>query len=247
MRYLHLILLLILISAASCSSNTPDQEQAAENNTEEEVVDTDTVSDYGNDEDVDSDYLDNSGDTGLSERPPKVKRIGVDAVSNDLRDGFLAVVETDESENEDVNFIYQWKHNGADIIGATEQKLDWNDQFKKGDVITLEILPYDDLTKGLWRSEGNFTIPNSPPTISTTPPATINGNTLNYKVDASDLDGDKLTYSLRDAPEGMTIDPDPGEINWEYGPESAGEYRVGIEVDDGDGGQVFQDMSLTVN
>ena len=245
MKYVSLFLI-IFITLAACSNDVLKEEQSEVTGQEEYAGDEDTAADYDSEAASQNDYYDNSGDSGLSERPPKIKKISVEAVSNNLQDGLLAVVTTHDTENEDVNFIYQWKHNGVDIIGATEQKLSWNEEFRKGDTITLEIIPYDDLTEGIWKSEGSFTIPNSPPTIVSTPPATIDGTSLNYKIDADDLDGDELTYSLRDAPEGMTIDPDTGEINWEYSPGDAGEYNIGIEINDGDGGQIFQNMSVTV-
>jgi len=248
MNYLNLFLIVFFITLFSCSNNVLEEQGTEDENTrEEEVIKTDTE---GEDKTEDSDqynYNENSGDSGLSERPPKIKQIRVEAISNNFKDGLMAVVTTHDTENEDVNFIYQWKHNGTDIIGATEQKLEWNEEFKKGDTLTLEILPYDDLTEGIWKSEGNFTIPNSPPVIASTPAAAINGTTFSYKVDATDLDGDTLTYSLSDAPDGMAINPETGEVNWEYGIDDAGEYNIGIEVSDGDGGQTFQELSVTVN
>ncbi len=247
MKYINLFLVILFITLTACSNDVlQDEPPEEETGIEEASVDEDTAADYGSEDTAQNEYYENSGSNDLSERPPKIKKISVEAVSNNLQDGLLAVVTTHDTENEDVNFIYQWKHNGVDIIGATEQKLDWNEEFKKGDVITLEIIPYDDLTEGIWKSEGNFTIPNSPPTIVSTPPATVNGTSLNYRIDADDIDGDTLTYSLRDAPEGMSIDPDTGEINWEYSEGDAGEYNIGIEVNDGDGGQIFQNMSVTV-
>ncbi len=45
----------------------------------------------------------------------------------------------------------------------------------------------------------------------------------------------------------MEINPETGEINWEYGIDDAGEYKIGIVVSDGDGGQAFQELSVKVN
>ncbi len=248
MNYINLFLIVLFITFTACSNDITIEDNSEEVNTAEETArETDGDRDTETVESDETDYNYNSGDSGLSERPPKVKQIKVEAVSSSLKDGFKAVVTTHDEENEDVNFIYQWKHNGADIIGATEQKLEWNEGFSKGDVITLEIIPYDNLTEGIWKSEGSFTIPNSPPVIESTPAATINGSSFNYTVDASDLDGDILTYTLSNAPEGMTINSETGEVNWEYGIDDAGEYKIGIEVSDGDGGQIFQELTVTVN
>jgi len=246
MRLLNLFLVILIFIFTACNNNDINENISEEENTQEETV-KETASNIKSKSSEEYDYNGNSGDSDVSERPPKIKQIKVEAVSNNFNDGFMAVVTTHNAENEDVNFIYQWKHNEVDIIGATEQKLAWNEEFRKGDLITLEIIPYDDMTEGIWKSEGNFTIPNSPPVIEASPHGTINGNSFNYKVNATDFDNDILTYTIQDAPEGMTINPETGEINWEYGIDDTGEYKIGIVVSDGDGGQAFQELTVTVN
>ncbi|TDX48919.1 putative Ig domain-containing protein [Orenia marismortui] len=56
-----------------------------------------------------------------------------------------------------------------------------------------------------------------------------------YDVEASDIDGDNLTYSLVQAPTGMKIDPDSGEINWTATEEDVGEHNVTVKVEDEEG------------
>ncbi|MBF2067245.1 MAG: putative Ig domain-containing protein [Calothrix sp. C42_A2020_038] len=57
--------------------------------------------------------------------------------------------------------------------------------------------------------------PNRPPVFTTTPKvdAVINAE-YKYDADATDPDGDNLTYNLALAPEGMTVNPTTGEITW---------------------------------
>lgn len=248
MNYLNFILIFLFLTFSACSNNDLSNESIDEENNLDKSTET-TREDIKNEteENGQFDYNDKSRSQDLSERPPRINSIKVEALSNNLKEGFIAVVKIDDSESNDVNFIYQWKHNGIDIIGATEQKLEWNEEFKKGDTVTLEIIPYDDLSEGIWKSEGSFTIPNSPPVIGSAPSGSINGSSFKYQVEATDLDNDILTYSLRNAPEGMKINPDTGEITWEYGIDDTGEYKIGIDVSDNDGGQSFQEMSITVN
>ena len=42
----------------------------------------------------------------------------------------------------------------------------------------------------------------------------FDGSVYTYQVKATDPDEDKLTYSLKSAPAGMTIDPKTGAIQW---------------------------------
>ena len=248
MSNLTFFIVVLIFILTACNNNNINENNTEDLNTQQDVAtETDRNSNIETNNSEEYDYESSSGNSDLSERPPKIKQVKVEAVSNNLEDGFIAVVTIHDEENEDVNFIYQWKHNGIDIIGATEQKLAWNEEFRKGDLITLEIIPYDDMTEGIWKMDGNFTIPNSPPAIDTTPPGTITGNNFSYKVEATDLDGDILSYTIQDAPDGMIINPETGEINWEYGIEDEGEYKIGIVVSDGDGGQAFQELTVTVN
>lgn len=248
MKFLDLIIIASILLTAACSNNSQQLKNAVDVDEEEElsVVAPDTERKIAETDEYEDNYYD-SENTDLSDRPPKIKSIRVESISNNFKEGFKAVILTDEPEEKDIDFIYQWKLNGTDIIGATEQTLEWQEGFKKGDVITLEVIPYDDLTEGIWKSEGNFTIPNSPPLIESIPSGTVSSGSFNYKVEATDLDEDTLTYSLENAPEGMAIDQDTGEITWKYGIANKGDYKINIIVSDNDGGQTFQELSVTVN
>jgi len=76
---------------------------------------------------------------------------------------------------------------------------------------------------------------NHPPTITSTPNTTaFVGVAYIYDVDATDPDvGDILTYSLTgNIPEGMTVDPATGEINWTPTDNQIGDNNVTVEVFD---------------
>ena len=64
-----------------------------------------------------------------------------------------------------------------------------------------------------------------------------------YQVAAEDLDGDPLEFKLKQAPDGMTIEPDTGLITWSV-PEELESVRVRVTVADNDGGEAFQEFTL---
>lgn len=76
---------------------------------------------------------------------------------------------------------------------------------------------------------------NQAPIITSDPVKTATvGKAYTYDVDATDPDGDTLTYSLTVRPEDMTIDPDTGIIEWDPQIlEQLGLYQVIVEVSDG--------------
>ena len=86
-----------------------------------------------------------------------------------------------------------------------------------------------------------------PPLINSTPPTQgAAGQTYTYAVQATDVDGDPLTYSLSTAPAGMTIDPDSGLIHWAPTIPQIGTQNVAVLVDDGQGGTATQSWNVVV-
>ncbi len=91
-------------------------------------------------------------------------------------------------------------------------------------------------------------VPNNPPTIDSTPSfSATEGSPYSYDVNASDPDGDTLTYSLTTAPTGMTIDSASGVISWTPTTAQVGTQSVAVQVDDGNGAYVTQSFSVAVS
>ena len=73
---------------------------------------------------------------------------------------------------------------------------------------------------------------NSSPIIESDPVTTAKEGTIyTYDVEATDPNGDTLTYSLTTGPTGMTINSNTGVISWT--PAAAGSFEVTVEVSDG--------------
>ncbi|MCF7962081.1 MAG: putative Ig domain-containing protein [Pirellula sp.] len=88
---------------------------------------------------------------------------------------------------------------------------------------------------------------NSGPTIVTSPQnsATL-GQMYQYDPQATDADGDSLTWNLRSAPAGMSIDPNRGTIRWTPTSDQLGQQTVELDVLDGQGGTGTQHFTLMV-
>jgi hypothetical protein len=85
----------------------------------------------------------------------------------------------------------------------------------------------------------NFTVRvgaiNRAPAFSGLPPvlSVPAGRAWNFIAQATDADGDRLTYFLVEKPSGMTIDPETGAISWSPKPSLSGKYRVSVAATDG--------------
>lgn len=85
-----------------------------------------------------------------------------------------------------------------------------------------------------------------------TQPAFVSSPNLNaqagigyvYDADATDADGNTLTYLLVSAPAGMTIDGASGIVSWT--PKDLGSFPVVVGTDDGQSGRATQSFSIVV-
>ncbi len=101
------------------------------------------------------------------------------------------------------------------------------------------------------RSTGLTILPstaNTPPVIHsvaiTSAQETVS---YSYAVQATDSDGDTLSYNLTTAPASMVIDSSTGQITWVPAVGSVGNHDVTVSVNDGQGGVVTQSFQVVVS
>ncbi len=88
---------------------------------------------------------------------------------------------------------------------------------------------------------------NSAPQFSTSPAkAALVEKSYRYQATAVDNDGDAISYSLTDAPTGMSIHPDLGWIEWTPAQDQLGVHTVTVQAIDRMGGTTIQSYSLRV-
>ena len=122
----------------------------------------------------------------------------------------------------------------ADIAGAYVVQLIVNDGSLNSDPDTVVINAYE------------LAPANRNPEITSTPPTTADiGELYTYDVEATDPDGDTLTFSLTKAPNGMEINASTGLISWT--PTEGGNYEVEVQVSDGKGGTDTQPFTILVS
>lgn len=80
--------------------------------------------------------------------------------------------------------------------------------------------------------EWNASQANHPPVVTSTPPTTaIVGQSYSYAIAATDPEGDTITYTLTQAPNGMTLTG--SAIAWVPGSADVGSHMVKVSVSDG--------------
>ncbi|MCP4829347.1 MAG: tandem-95 repeat protein, partial [Proteobacteria bacterium] len=91
------------------------------------------------------------------------------------------------------------------------------------------------------------TLANDAPDIHSVPTGTAYlGARYDYRLQATDADGDPLVYSAVTAPTGLSIDAYTGVVDWVPGDAQLGDHSVVFKAYDGRGGSTTQSYTLTV-
>ncbi|MFO0707024.1 MAG: putative Ig domain-containing protein [Nitrospira sp.] len=116
-----------------------------------------------------------------------------------VRQGVItAVAETKDIDQDEVQLRYRWFVNDRPISGASSAAFS-ADYVKRGDRLTLEVIPYDGKSEGV-PTRVTRVVENTPPvvqTVSLDPLHARAGESIRAVIDGSDVDGDVVRYSYR--------------------------------------------------
>lgn len=152
------------------------------------------------------------------------------------------VPDVSDADGDPIALSYSWKINDNQLPEEHSATLPGN-LFAKGDKISFTVKAVDDTEEGQTYS-GSFLIPNAPPQFDEDIQSQFSGNNLDFTVKATDPDGDPLTFSLINAPEGMSIDPATGRIHWTKEKSQQSSYKIQVIVADNDGGQGTMELEI---
>ena len=133
---------------------------------------------------------------------------------------------------------YQWRRNGTDIVGQTGSTLNLATAGNgdRGDAITVRVTVNDGSLTSNPVTSSAVTVANSAPVFSTNfqDRSDAIGTSPGLDADATDADGDALTYSATGLPAGMSIAPASGVISGTL-TAAAGPSNVTVTVSDASG------------
>ena len=188
----------------------------------------------------------------LSNNPPQIVRAKILPDPPYTETDLEVEVEANDPESDFITYTYQWlktregeiADTGVELEGETNPTLS-HELFTGGDALAVMITPSDGASEGVPYRTKYAIIVNAPPRIISEPPEIIpTEGVYTYQVKAEDPDGDPLTFSLSQAPEGMTIDAETGLISWPISPDAVGTHKVFIDADDGNYGTCSQHYEL---
>lgn len=151
-----------------------------------------------------------------------------------------------DKEGDSVNFTYQWWKNDEELPETSDKLAITKKDFKRGDKITVKLVPDDGERKGTPMEMVVF-IANSPPVILPSAETfKFDGSVYSYQARATDPDGDPLVYSLKASPPGMAINKDNGQLQWVVPPDYKGKANITVAITDGQGGEILQSFTVEI-
>ena len=177
------------------------------------------------------------------DRGPVIERIELGPEAPTVTTDLVVEIATHDPDDDYVEIVHRWLVNGRPLAGERHRSLSRR-RFRKGDVVQVEVEASDGTLTTLGRS-AQVRIRNAPPAILNRPRdlTRVEG----FRIRAEDPDDDPLSYRLRDAPPGLSVDPVRGILHWSGSEtEIAGTYRVGIQVQDPEGAYARWTFGLSV-
>jgi hypothetical protein len=148
-----------------------------------------------------------------------------------------------DPDGDQVALSYKWLRNGKEVPGATTDILDTT-AFRKKDVLLVAVTASDGNASREPMAGVPMTIVNASPRITSTPSTAVNDGQYVYQVTATDPDEDAISYELKNAPPGMTIDTMTGKLIWTLTQASTGRHRVVIIAKDKENALIEQSFEL---
>lgn len=180
----------------------------------------------------------------IGNAPPRV--VDISATPDQVFAGHSLTVfpVAEDADGDQVDFRYQWLINGEQDTFLNEATLP-GEAFTRGDTIQVLITPTDGLDDGEVYQSYAMTIPNAPPSITSSPAQNFEAYEYSYQVEVSDPDDEILTFALNDPPAGMIISA-TGLITWPLSEVEPGDYRLSIIVTDAAGETATQEFTLSL-
>jgi hypothetical protein len=185
--------------------------------------------------------------TTIRNRPPRLKGARLEPSGALPPGGEVNVqAEAEDPDGDAVTLEYAWVVNGA-TTQETGASL-FTAGLQRGDRILARVTASDgDDTGGSWISP-ELVVGNTPPEVVSQPTPPGEDGVFRYAVRAEDPDGDRvLRFRLGAAPEGMSVDPRRGLVEWKPAAEQAGRHRVELVVADAQGGETVHAFELVVD
>lgn len=174
--------------------------------------------------------------------PPVIDKFGFVDPNPSILSTIEVEIDAQDPEGNIVRDSFVWRINGEKLLAEKGQKLRKKD-LHKGDSISVTVVVSDgeiETTQTIATK-----IQNSPPTWARDPRNMKNID--GFTVQATDIDGDPITYRVEGQPVGLSISPQ-GRISYVGSTtEKGGTYTVSVIAEDDDKANITWQFSMEVS
>ncbi|GAB5404689.1 MAG: hypothetical protein Aurels2KO_29200 [Aureliella sp.] len=179
--------------------------------------------------------------------PPRITSIA--PVEAAVGQGYLYSVEAVDSEGDPLTYSLLTAPEGMTIVEDTGE-VSWTPgatQLGEQDVVIQVSDGVGGTTTQAFRIAVAEGLANLPPTITTTAPrfAAV-GSTYSYRVAAIDPENTTVEYTLAAGPDGMTVEPESGNVAWTPTAEQVGQHVVTLLATDSGGASAVESFLIDV-
>ncbi|MCG6533409.1 MAG: hypothetical protein L7F78_01685 [Syntrophales bacterium LBB04] len=179
---------------------------------------------------------------------PSIRTVRLQPPHPTRMDTLKAEVVTKALDPDRITYTYLWKVNDRPVEDAAGDLLNLAN-FKKSDLVTVTVTPYDGERKGL-AVESPFAVVHSiAPSLDLKAPRQTKKarEPLVFQLVSVHPDSDGIIFSLEPPiVPGMSIDAQSGKITWILQPNQKGTIRFGASVEDADKTKVTKTIDITV-
>lgn len=180
-----------------------------------------------------------SNEIRITNTPPRIRRAEMVPALPRVGANITININAHDVDGDTIYYRYKWTLNGKYVSDANYLNL----EFKRDDMIVVEITPYDSDNNGSNIFVKNK-IFNSSPLLTGNKPS-FDGKTYTYHLNVTDIDGDDITYKMLECPDGMSVSTS-GVITWELRPEDAGRHEFTVLINDNNGGELIVPIIATI-
>lgn len=173
--------------------------------------------------------------------PPEIRRVGFVLPEHKTRRPLAIEAEGYDADGDPVRFDIAWTVNGEPA--GTGDRL--NVAVRGGDNIVVTVTPFDGESFGKTATLSREI--RSKVIIERHEQYRVSGNLVTFRIVASGDGGTPLSYSLKEAPPGMRIEPATGWVRWEVPPGLQGKVPFDVRVSDGAGAEASARFTVTIS
>lgn len=179
---------------------------------------------------------------GSGDREPFVRSVRIKPAEPTRLDTLEIDVDAVDPDRKRIELTYEWSVNGVRVYGVNKPALPLEDH-ARGDVVSVVVTASDGTHQVEVKSDP-YTIVNANPQFEGKP--TEMKKIEGTRLEATDPDGDTVTFTLSGAPTGLTLDS-RGVLHYAGSEtEPGGKYTLKIVAEDGHGGAATLELPLTL-